>query len=232
MTLDLSPLSMTNGQLAGECARETSLFFRRSVSPCPCCYELFRRALDGGNQQAWASIYAQYAPLVAGWVTRHPQFSSSGEEVDYYVNQAFERMWSAIGAGRFGQFRDLRALMAYLKMCVHTAILDVARKAGPPRRELPPELEESEIPDGHSLEGEVVEQDARGRLWELVEARLNERERIVIRCLFVLDLKPAAIQQRYPDHFPQIREIYRLRQNALERLARDPDLNILSREYA
>ena len=129
-------------------------------------------------------------------------------------------------------------------MCVHAAIVDAARRAGPRPAELPAELREAGVSeeeaaaaaavDGAELPEEgYLRQESAARLWELVRARLaDEKEVVVVHALFVLGLKPAAIQARWRERFPDTREIYRIRQNVLERLARDPTLRELADDRA
>ncbi len=116
-------------------------------------------------------------------------------------------------------------MLAYLKMCAHSAILDEARRAGPPAVELPSVLEGTEGESEDLSETGVMEQERSQQLWELVSTRLrNEKERVVVHGLFVLDLKPRAIYAQHPDIFHDMKEIYRTRQVVLERLGRDPGL--------
>src|SRR5258708_6683331 len=58
-------------ELARRCSEETNKFLRQSVSNDRYCLELFRRAIVKRDDDAWACIYQQYAPLVLTWVTQH-----------------------------------------------------------------------------------------------------------------------------------------------------------------
>ena len=51
--------------LARCCSEETNKFLKQSVSNDRYCLELFRRAITRHDEDAWACIYQQYAPLVA-----------------------------------------------------------------------------------------------------------------------------------------------------------------------
>ena len=70
-----------------------------------------------------------YGGLVGSWVGRHPETLRSHNEIQDYVNLAFARFWDAVRKAKFERFRDLRALLAYLKMCVHSAIVEDVRRA-------------------------------------------------------------------------------------------------------
>ena len=53
------------------CTAETNKFLKQMGSNDVFCLELFRRAIVHRNEEAWGSIYQQYAPLVLTWVTQH-----------------------------------------------------------------------------------------------------------------------------------------------------------------
>jgi len=228
------PQQMELDSLARFCAEETERFFRDRESDPRFCFEIFRRALGKGDQRAWDAIYRQYWPLVAGWIAAHPEITRSGGEIQEYVNRTFERMWAAVPPSRFHNFRDLRSILAYLKMCAHSAVVEDARKAAAFNRmvaldALPEEADPAPASTADSPPDRVAfAHELREKLWGLVDARLqDDRERLVVRCLFELDLRPKTILTRYPGVFHDVREIYRIRQVVLERLARDPNLRAL-----
>lgn len=219
---------LTLGGLARRCTQETELFFRHQSYDPSYCFELFRRAIIGHDQHAWEHIYAQYRPLVAGWVERHSAFSESGEEAQYFVNRAFEKMWSALPPDKFGDFPNLKSLLRYLQVCVHSVILDRVR-----RRELA--VVDVDIDDEVSLgEQEITSRPSTDRaldrihqqeLWREIDARLgNDQERKVVYGSFVLALKPREILTHYPETFNSVKQVYRAKENVLSRLRRDSEL--------
>ena len=90
-------------------------------------YGLFQQAIVQRVAEAWEQIYQLYTPLVQKWVVRHPSFANTGEDVDYFVNRAFEKMWRALTPEKFANFPELKSLLAYLKMCVNSVIIDHLR---------------------------------------------------------------------------------------------------------
>jgi DNA-directed RNA polymerase specialized sigma24 family protein len=216
--------------VARRCAQETDLFFQRQRYDPRFCYELFRRAIAGRSQRAWELVYTQYTPLVMGWVNRHPAFAESGEEVQYFVNRAFERMWRAVTAEKFSRFRDLKSVLRYLQMCVHSVVLDRVRSAG--HAMVARQVEDS---TAGNVVGDRVHEDPalanvrRQEFWKQIDARLrNEQERQVVYGSFVLALKPREVVARYPDTFGDVKQVYRIKENVLARLGRDAELeNIL-----
>ena len=96
MTIAGDPRLFDVDRLADECAEHTARFFSRMAHNTAYCFELFRRAIVGCNSYAWEKIYQQYHSLVASWVRHHTGLAEVEEEVDYFVNCAFDRMWSAL----------------------------------------------------------------------------------------------------------------------------------------
>jgi RNA polymerase sigma factor (sigma-70 family) len=211
-------------RLADECADQTARFFSRVTHDASYCYELFRRAIVGRNSYAWEKIYRQYQPLVASWVRRHSGLQAAGEEVDYFVNCAFDKMWSAIDAPKFNQFHDVADLLRYLQMCVHSVIVDHTRSHQ--LREV--NLESSvALPaqDLLSAEGQVTDQLERHRLWQIVAGLTrDEKESIVLQSSFLYGLKPSEIYASNVDRFESMDELYRVKRNLLNRLRRNPSL--------
>lgn len=226
MTTEASPQTLALAGVAQHCAQQTDRFFRRLDYDPRYCFELFRRALLERNQQAYGLLYQQYQALVAGWIERHPSFPALDEEVQFFVNRAFEKMWRALTPAKFERFADLKSLLSYLKLCAGSAVLDYARVG---RVEVV-----DEEPDELNLAGDGMDVDpesytmsqvAQQEFWQLILDRLmDERERLVVHGSFVLALKPRELCIRYPAVFADVSEVYRAKQNVLERLRRDGEL--------
>jgi hypothetical protein len=58
----------------------------------------------------------------------------------------------------------------------------------------------------------------------------NEAERLVAHESFALDLKPGEIFERYPLHFADTADVYRVKRNLLDRLRRNPRIRDLRAE--
>lgn len=220
---------LTLAGIAHHCTKQTDLFFRRQSYDPGYCFELFRRAIVGRSQDAWELVYTQYRPLVAGWVERHPAFPASGEEAQYFVNRAIEKMWSALTPDKFHNFSDLKSILRYLQVCVHSVILDQVRKA---------ELSTVSIEDDTSIrwrseDSLVAENPALARvhqqdLWRAIGARLqDEKERKVMYGSFVLALKPRELYAQFRETFRDVKEVYRVKENVIARLRRDAELEEL-----
>jgi RNA polymerase sigma factor (sigma-70 family) len=204
---------------------ETNAFFGRRPHDPRFCFELFRRAIVERLDQAWRLVYEQYSPLVTRWARRHPAFAACGEEAQYIVNRAFDRMWSALTPERFGKFPDLKSLLRYLQMCVHSIILDALRRAKTPLLSLDDTdtgLSKVALRNPVSLPQTSIQQQ---EFWQLIRERLkDELEEQVVYASFVLGLKPREICAQYGNLFPDVRQVYRVKENVLARLRRDSEL--------
>jgi hypothetical protein len=221
---DVRLLTLTG--IAHRCTQETERFFQRQSHDPQYCFELFRRAIVNRNQRAWELVYAQYRPLVAAWVERHSAFADSGEEIQYFVNRAFEKMWMALAPGKFSHFSNLKCLLRYLQMCVHSAILDQVRVAE--RSVVGMDYETLAAGDSAGepiVENQALDQVHCQELWREIDAQLrDERERRVVYGSFVLALKPREVYAQFRETFRDVNDVYRVKENVLARLRRDAGL--------
>jgi DNA-directed RNA polymerase sigma subunit (sigma70/sigma32) len=111
---------------------------------------------------------------------------------------------------------------------VHSVIVDFMRSADYSNLSAWEDMSEMEAAKDPSPEEKTIEQSERRTLWELLESRLNDRkERLVIECSFVFDLKPQQILDEFRAEFSDIDEIYRVKQNVISRLRRDAEFRQL-----
>ena len=185
--------------------------------------ELFRRAVADRDPTAWEAVVQQYRGLVRTWVRAHAAYASSRADADDVAIRAFARFWGAVGPDRQAHFTELAASMRYLKMCVHSVLLDEVRAQARYPEPTAPEHEAEALAvelDGEAL---VVDRMAAAELWQAVTRALeDESERLVVYLSFALGLKPGAIYDRHPDRFVSVTEVYRVKRNAIDRLRRSP----------
>jgi len=223
MSDEIKLQSMSVADLAHRCGQETERYFHQQSYDPAYCFELFRRAIQGTDQAAWGIICNQYQPLVSGWVRQHTGFQDSGEEIQYFVNEAFSKIFSTITPAKFDGFSGVGALLGYLKLCVHSVIADYNRSAE--QMSLYP-LEEAAatVSSDPGVEEQEMDRAYQKTFWEWINTRLNDdKERAVVYGSFVLALKPQEIFDLFPNRFTDIDEIYRVKQNVISRLRRDSD---------
>jgi DNA-directed RNA polymerase specialized sigma24 family protein len=210
--------------LVSHCATESERFYRGQPHDTRYSYELFRRALVEGDQQAWEQLYQHYSGLVEGWIRRSGAFVSSGESSEYFVVGAFTKFWRAISAERFASFPTLASLLQYLQLCATSVVIDSVRAQSwsevVPEEAISPNHGPQTSPDE-----EAVSRVDREEFWRFINEQLhNEIERVVVYCSFVLGLTPRAIYAKRSELFSSVNDVYNVKRNVLGRLSRNTHL--------
>ncbi|CAN5862993.1 hypothetical protein BH10CHL1_BH10CHL1_15920 [soil metagenome] len=236
MPHDTDLLTLPLATVVQRCQEESERFFHQALNDPRYCHEVFRRAIVDRTSPAWAFVYTQYTPLVISWVERHASFATSGEDSTYFVNRAFEKMWSALGPEKFANFPDLKSLLRYLQLCTASVIVDHTRARDHVHFVSALSIDNQDDPGGQygniGIEAPILDEIERQQLWQRIQQRLrSEAEQRLLYYRFALDLMPREICARFPDEFPDVKEVYKMLQKILDRLGRDPELKkILSRD--
>lgn len=231
MSHEIKLQQMSVADLAQKCAQETNLYFTHHDYDSSYCFELFRRAIRNNDERALELIIIQYQPLVARWVDRwmakHPDFPLANEEAQDFIAQAFERFWISFTPAKFDKSQSLAAVLRYLQMCVNGAITDAWRKSRRIQLEQEPRDEEQELSEPESTPEELLQRD---EFWQLIKKKSKDpKEYTVVYASFSLALSPREILAEYPGLFSDIKEIYQLKANLLDRLERDEEMKDFSR---
>lgn len=213
-------------QLIQQCQQETARYQTNQRHHEEPCLKLFRWAIVENNQPAWNAIHAQYRPLVLSWVRQHSQFRLLAESADVFANAAFLKFWKAMSPEKFSQSQNLGALLSYLKLCVHSTLIDEIRRRQRQAHEVS-RWDEITALEKHypSVETLVIHQTTADALEWLVRQQLqDETEEVVMTLSWFYGLPPREIQARNPHLFATVREVYRIKRNILNRLLRDPEI--------
>ena len=189
------------------------------------CYELFRvrdaAARSAGVGVNHPAIWAADAKL--GGAAR--PICATGENVDFFVNGACAKLWERITPEKFANFPDVKSILRYLQMCLHSSITDYVRA----HNVMTVEFGEDELKEERVMvvADNTSERAHRNAFWDAVNARLkDDKERLVIRGLFVYGMKPGELMTHHPKTFRDVKEIYSIRENVIDRLARDGNLKV------
>jgi hypothetical protein len=109
-------------------------------------------------------------------------------------------------------------------MCVHSVITDELRRHDQEDLKLDDHTTpmESDLP---AIEDQAMRHLEREELWRFLETKLNdEKEKVCVYASFVLGLKPRHIQEHFASLFPEVEEVYLVKQNVIARLKRDPEI--------
>jgi DNA-directed RNA polymerase specialized sigma24 family protein len=183
------------------------------------CFELFRRAIVGGDEAAWAAIHVQYHPLVRHWL-------GDVADIENLVQETFARFIQAVTAERFtaGEFPVLGSLLAFMKRTAINLRINEERRAKLERHALGDWFEQDQARMTSDYLGRVIRQE----LADYVRDHLkDEQERLVLRLTYEFDLRPREIAHRYPRHFKNADEVHQVKERLKKRLERDP----LLRQY-
>src|ERR1700716_1134742 len=89
--------------------------------------ELFRRAIDLGDERAWTAVIELYRGLLHAQAGRQAIRGLVDEDDAFCVDRAFQRFWRATRARGMHDFGDLGSILKYLKLCLGSVLLDEAR---------------------------------------------------------------------------------------------------------
>lgn len=171
------------------------------------CVEIFRRALNRQDADAWAALRADYGPLARTWLESHPLAEGPAEPEAgpaVPVEAIFERFRALVPAAEFEAMARLERLLARLKLAVFATLIETIRAR---------EAEERRSAVESSIEPEEV--------WRWVEAAVPDAiGRLAVYLVCALDLRPVEIARRNPNHFATSREVARHLLDALDRLGR------------
>jgi DNA-directed RNA polymerase specialized sigma24 family protein len=226
MSHEVKLQNMSIADLAHKCERETELYFSHQDYDSSSCFELFRRAIQINEEEAWTVIKDQYQPLVASWVakwlSKYPDYSMAGEEAQDFIAQAFERFWISFTPVKFDKSQSLAAVLQYLQMCVNGAMTDTWRKMRHIQIEVDTGEAEREFAEPNPTPEDIMQAD---EFWQIIRKKSrNLQEYIVVYASFSLDLSPREILAEYPGVFSDIKEIYQHKANLLDRLERDEEI--------
>jgi DNA-directed RNA polymerase specialized sigma24 family protein len=211
-------------ELARRCREETQRFLGGGDRDDAYCFEIFQRAVVHRDDDAWAAIVGQYRGIVLSYVSQHSAAGVLRETDDYWINRAFQRFWTAVSPDRFGHFPDLPSLLKYLKMCVHSVLMDEMRSRRAAATTSLDDVPET-FPARTNAERTVLGELSGQQLWSVINRELqDEAERKVVLLSFARDLKPAEIAERHPELFASVADVYRIKRNVIERLRRNAEI--------
>lgn len=190
-------------------------------------YDLFRRAIEERDADAWSIITHRYRLLLISWAAQFSAKTPISEPCEDIADQALARAWTALLPNRLGSFPCIAALLGYLRTCVMAVVIDHTRAIAARER------------IRHKLEAEIVEtpeeiivdRSERIALWQLLNRLItNQQERTILIESYVFDLPPRAIWARHTDLFPDIADVYSTKRNLLNRLQRSRALQELCQD--
>jgi DNA-directed RNA polymerase specialized sigma24 family protein len=192
------------------------------------CYDLFRRAIEQRDADAWADISLHYRGLLAAWAVQSSARSLIAEQPEDIADQAFARAWAALSSAHFSAFPHIASLLAYLRACVRATVIDHAREQAGQLRAIQ-SIESSGV--SAAPEQAVLEEIDRTELWRLIaQMTTSPLEQVIVRESLLYALPPRTIQARHPDMFADVMQVYRVKRNLINRFQRSRELHRLWQE--
>ena len=206
--------------LADLSTRERQLHRRKAPSDDRYCVEILRRALVEQSDEAWTILQQCFSETIRNWIRGHPSSDVAllRDSEENYIAQTFSRFWYAVRDQRL-EFTSLYAALRYLHATLNGIMMDTLRYHLRERsREVP-------FPEPGCSQEPIAEDSMDSRsIWNSIQLLLpDERERRLAYLLYYCGLKPRDVVMRCSGEFDDVKEIYRLNHNIVERLRRNRD---------
>jgi hypothetical protein len=184
------------------------------------CVEILRRALIEQTDEAWSVLQRCFSEPVRVWFRSHPSRDVAllRDSEENYIALTFSRFWYAVRDQHL-EFATVSAVLRYLHATLNGVVLDTVRFHLRLRsREMP-------FPEpGCSQEPRAADSMDDQSFWNSIQSMLpDEREKRLAYLLYHCGLKPREIVLRCPGEFDDVKDIYRLNHNIVERLRRNSD---------
>lgn len=220
ISIDEAVSQMQLTTLADLSTHELRLHRRKEASDDRYCVEILRRALVEQTDEAWSVLEHCFSETIRAWLRSHPSRDVAllRDSEENYIAQTFSRFWYAVRDQHLN-FTSLYAALSYLHATLNGVIMDTLRS------HLRVRSREATLPEpGHCQEPRGEDPMNECSILESILPLLpDERERHLAYLLYYCGLKPRDIVTRCPGEFADVKEIYRLNHNIVERLRRNRD---------
>ena len=193
------------------------------------CYELFRRALDLNDQEAWVALIEQYQNLINFWIRKGTTRSLDEDILADLQQNTLERFWRTLSKKNAPQiknkFNHVGAILKYLNKCAISSCVEWNRVQQRNQRI----HEKLQTTTNISFTQNVIEEKSslmqrQSHLqtvkdW-LQTANLTDEEQLLYRLSYRDGLKPSAIAKQYPAIFPTAKDVYRVKLRLIKRIQR------------
>lgn len=179
---------------------------------------LAQRAIVEQTDEAWSLFQNCFSQTIRRWFRNHRSrdLALLWDSEENYIAMTFSRFWLTI-RGQHVEFVTLPAVLSYLHATLDGLLIDTVRVhlRARSREDALPEADYSA-----SLFTEEYQDDQ--QLWKSVQALLaDEQQRRLAYLLYYCGLKPRDIARLYSQEFADVKDIYRLNHNILQRLRRN-----------
>ncbi len=215
-------LSLT--ELITGCRQEQNQF----MSTPGYCFELFRRAVELGDDLAWSAVLQQVRPLLVCWIMESVTRETDRFLIEDLLQIGLERFWYALSSSPLPlaeRFPHVGALLKYMKQCMKTACWECQRGENRQDRiQKQLTLSMFALPAQRPLEQHWSQKVYAARCenlrYWLEEHCHDEAEKLVYQLTYEEELKPRQIVAQHPEHFPAVQDVYRIKLRLYRRIQR------------
>ena len=215
---------------------ETRAFLNHQSIGNTATYELFRRAFVLRDEEAWTGLYFLYRSFLrkniqSTWQVAYDQGQVthflSEEDLDEILNIVYAKFARNITPEKFATFVGVGALINYLKLCMHSVMVDTYRASKRQWRDISLDLlltqeedEEVHFPDELITDPLATFDPDQDLLAALIAVAKTQQEKGIIYRLLE-GLSPRELVETYPTLFPTAHVVYNAQHNYRDRGARD-----------
>lgn len=216
--LAIAPADLTVSELRRSATEETTHYRRGDEHDDRFAFELFRRAIEGRDEEAWEALLGLYHPQVVYWCSRA---RTTADEIDELVSATWAKFWRSFTPEKLADAPQTSAVLRYLKLCAGSVAIDAGRR----RAATVAMGEESLVGEAISPIDDLLDRITHELLWRVIDEHLHSpAERVFMRLAFLQGMKPGEVHLARQDVFPTVHEVYRTRHAVLNRLRRSPAL--------
>ena len=191
------------------------------------CFELFRLAIEEGNNQAWQALKQQYDGLIHHWVISNSGAPLSLQDREDLVQDTWANFHRALKKYQISlgtHFEHVGALLKFLNNCAYTATMKHWKRRQKAKRlqeklsKIAPKV--ASAPEEATLK-QIFREERLAALKKWREERITEpHEQLVFDCSFKEGLKPKQIVAAYPEMFANAKAVSRIKENLMKRAKR------------
>lgn len=175
-------------------------------------------AIAEQTDETWTLFHESYSPIIKHWLHNHRirDLALRWDSEENYTAMTVSRFWLSV-SDRHIEFTTLSAVLSYLHATLEAVLIDIIRF------NLRVRSRESQLPESdHLPESSTGDSRDSQHLCECVQALLvDEQQKRLAYLLYYCGLKPREIARLCAKEFDNVKDIYRLHNNIMERLRRN-----------
>jgi len=218
ITMDEAVREMKPTTLTDSSIQEPQPHWRKEALDDRQALDLLHRALVEHSDEAWSQLQHCFSEFIRKWIRSHPSRDVAllRDSEENYIAQTFSRFWYAVHTQQL-EFTTVYAALCYLRATLNGLLTDTLRC------HLRLRAREVSLSEPGCYQEPLVEDSMGGEsIWKGIETLLgDEREKRLAYLLYYCGLKPRDIVARCSQEFDNVKEIYRLNHNIIERLRRN-----------